>query len=346
VKRVLIYRLGSLGDTVAALPCLHLIARVFPQAERVLLTNFPIHAKAPAAAAVLGDSGLVQGYMRYTVGTRRLGELLRLALQIRRFRPDLLVYLMPPRSPQTLRRDRIFFRLAGVRRMVGLPSAEEMQYRFDAATGLYEGEAQRLARALVEMGEAHPEEIGNWNPLLNAAEQDAAARALGELVALPLIAVGPGTKMQANDWGRENWRALLGRLARRFPDHALVMVGAQEDAEFCAYVQQDWTGVKLNLAGKLSPRESAAVFARARVFIGVDSGPKHLAASVGTRCVCVFSARDLPGVWFPPGVGHEIVRHPMECGGCGLETCIEMKKKCILSVTVEEMEQAVVRVLG
>src|ERR1022692_4022661 len=66
VRRVLIYRLGSLGDTVVALPCFHLIARTYPNAERRLLTNFPVHAKAPAAAAVLGDSGLVHGYMSYT----------------------------------------------------------------------------------------------------------------------------------------------------------------------------------------------------------------------------------------------------------------------------------------
>ena len=58
VKKVLIYRLGSLGDTTVALPCFHLIERAFPASERVLLTNFPVHAKAPASAAVLGDSGL------------------------------------------------------------------------------------------------------------------------------------------------------------------------------------------------------------------------------------------------------------------------------------------------
>ena len=67
VKRVLIYRLGSLGDTVVALPCFHLIARAYPNADRRLLTNFHVHAKAPAAAAVLGNSGLVHGYMRYTM---------------------------------------------------------------------------------------------------------------------------------------------------------------------------------------------------------------------------------------------------------------------------------------
>ncbi|MGA2046628.1 MAG: glycosyltransferase family 9 protein, partial [Terracidiphilus sp.] len=93
IRRVLIHRLGSLGDTVVALPCLHLIARVFPNAERRLLTNFPVHAKAPASAAVLEGSGLVHGYMRYTAGTRNPAELLRLAGEIRRFRPDVVVYL-------------------------------------------------------------------------------------------------------------------------------------------------------------------------------------------------------------------------------------------------------------
>ncbi len=44
-KRVLIYRLGSIGDTVVALPCFKLIARVFPEAERCVLANFPEGAK-------------------------------------------------------------------------------------------------------------------------------------------------------------------------------------------------------------------------------------------------------------------------------------------------------------
>ena len=53
-NRILIYRIGSLGDTLVALPCLHLIARTFAGSERILLTNVPIHAKAPAAASVFG----------------------------------------------------------------------------------------------------------------------------------------------------------------------------------------------------------------------------------------------------------------------------------------------------
>lgn len=112
VRKVLIYRLGSLGDMVVSLPCLHLIERAFPNSERILLTNFPVQAKAPAAADVLGASGLVHGYMRYTVGVRSPRALLRLALEIRGLNPDVIVYLMPPRSPRAVRRDKLFFRWA------------------------------------------------------------------------------------------------------------------------------------------------------------------------------------------------------------------------------------------
>lgn len=345
VERVLIYRLGSLGDTIVALPCFHLIARTFPQAERQLLTNFPIHGKAPASAAVLGQSGLIHGYMRYTVGTRSVGELLRLAQMIGRFRPDVLVYLMPLRSVKNVWRDRIFFRLCGVRRIVGLPDKERLKHRFDAATGLYESEAHRLARAISALGDAKVDDISTWDLHLSADETEVARRVLNPLAGGPLIVCGPGCKMQANDWEQDNWRALLGRLYRKYPSHALVMTGASQDAEVCEFVARDWAGKKLNLAGKLNPRESAAVFSHAAVFIGPDSGPKHLAASVGVPCVCVFSARNLPGTWFPPGSRNQIVYHQPECFGCGLETCIVMAKKCIRSVQVDEMEHAVDRVL-
>jgi ADP-heptose:LPS heptosyltransferase len=294
---VLIYRLGSLGDTVVALPCFHLIARTYPKAERVLLTNFPVHSKAPAAAAVLGESGLVHGYMRYTVGTRRLGELARLAWQIRRFRPDILVFMMPARPFESFRRDRHFFRIAGVRKMAGFPAEEGLKHRFDSTTGLYESEASRLARSLAELGDASIGEQTNWSLELTAAERETAALALGALAQGPLIVCGPGTKMQAKDWGQENWRSLLARLNAEYPQFGLALIGAKEDTAVAEYAASEWTGQAVNLCGCLTPRETAAVLEHASVFLGPDSGPMHLAASVEVPCVIAFSAAGLPGVW-------------------------------------------------
>ena len=346
IRRVLIYRLGSLGDTVVALPCFHLIARVFPNAERRLLTNFPVHAKAPASAAVLGSSGLVHGYMSYTVGTRNPLELMRLAAEIRRFRPDVLVYMPHIRPQNAVRRDRLFFRVAGVRRIVGMAAEAEIKPIFDAATNLFESEAARLSRLVSELGDANPAESASWDMLLNDAERQAAVDALEELIERPLIVCGPGTKRQAKDWGQENWRALLTHLSARYSDHGLVLVGAKEEYAGADFAAQEWIGPKLNLCGRLTPREMAAALGYAKVFLGPDSGPMHVAAAVGVPCVIAFSASTLPGTWFPHGGQHQVLYRHTSCLGCYLETCTVEGRRCLTSITVAEMGVAVETALG
>jgi ADP-heptose:LPS heptosyltransferase len=72
----------------------------------------------------------------------------------------------------------------------------------------------------------------------------------------------------------------------------------------------------------------------------------HLAAAVGTPCVAIFAARNLPRIWFPHGHRHRVIYHEVDCMGCGLETCVVQKKKCLTSVTVEEVFGAVAEALG
>jgi ADP-heptose:LPS heptosyltransferase len=67
----------------------------------------------------------------------------------------------------------------------------------------------------------------------------------------------------------------------------------------------------------------------------------HLAGAVGTPCVAIFSARSLPGQWFPRGARNTMIYHQTECFGCGLEVCVQHSKKCLLSITVDEVMQAV-----
>jgi heptosyltransferase-3 len=346
VRKVLIYRLGSLGDMVVSLPCLHLIERAFPNSERILLTNFPVQAKAPAAAEVLGASGLVHGYMRYTVGMRSPRALLRLALEIRRFNPDVLVYLMQPRSPKAVRRDKLFFKWAGgIRRIVGVPGRDEPR-SINPVTGLYEPEATRSARTLAVLGNAGTADLANWSLRLTPSERQFARTALGDLAGKPLLACGPGTKMQAKDWGQENWRNLLRRIASSYPGYGLVILGAKEDREVGDYVLSDWNGPKLNLCGRLTPRQSAALLEHASLFLGPDSGPMHLAACAGVTCVIAFSARGLPGVWYPAGETHRILYRQVSCYGCNLESCIVQARRCLTSITVDEMAKAVDSVLS
>jgi heptosyltransferase-3 len=347
-RRVLIYRLGSLGDMLIAMPAFHLVARAFPGSERRLLTNVPVNAKAPAAAAVLANTGLVDGYFRYAVGTRSLKELVRLWWTLVLWRPEVLVYLAGPRGVATAARDAKFFKLCGVKRMVGVPLMDAMQQNFyGAASGdLWEGnlepEAARLCRNIAELGDGHLEDATSWDLHLSPEEHAAAAKAIGEeALQQEAIAVSVGTKVQAKDWGKANWRALLEAIATEFPGRALLLAGAPEESSASDFAAGGWRecggGPVVNLCGKLTPRESAAAFARARIFVGHDSGPMHLSASVGTPVVAIFAARNIPRQWFPFGKMHRVLYHRVECWGCGLETCVEQRKKCLMSITVEEV---------
>lgn len=353
VERVLIYRLGSLGDTVVALPALHLVARAFPEAERRMLTNFPVSAKAPAAAAVLGESGLVQGYFRYVAGTRSPLALLTLWWTLVRWRPQVLVYLAAARGVEAARRDARFFRLCGIGRIVGVPLTAEMQaHLVEPEHGALEHEYDRLARNVRELGDCWVDSDAAWELFLTAAEGAGAEAALAAAAGRPVLAVSVGTKVQSKDWGRENWRALLADLGRVYPGYCLALLGAAEESDVSAYAAEGWRSgagaesVVLNLCGQLTPRESAAALRHARLFVGHDSGPMHLAAAVGTACVAIFAARNIPRVWFPRGEGNRVIYHAVDCMGCGLETCIVQGKKCLMSIGVDEVVHAVRGMLG
>jgi len=350
-KRVLIYRLGSLGDTLIALPALHLVTRAFPDSERRLLTNFPVNAKAPPAAAILENTNLIHGYFRYAIGTRSPRELFALWWQLFRWRPQVLVYMGPTRGVDSARRDEKFFRLCGIRRLIGVPLTEDMQQnRWYESTQALEPEADRLARNLAELGDAQLDAPASWDLHLTNAEHARAKEVLSPAAGHPILAVSVGTKVQSKDWGRDNWRALLNRLATLYPDHALVLAGASEENEASEFSADGWRQIScspvVNLCGLLTPRESAAVFAQAKVFVGHDSGPMHLSAAVQTPCVAIFAARNKPRVWFPYGKQHRVLYHQTDCWGCGLETCITERKKCLTSITVDEVVNEVRAILG
>jgi len=343
-KKLLIYRLGSLGDTVVALPCFHLVARAFADRMRILLTNVPVHSKAPAAVSVLGESGLTHGHMSYPVGTRNIIDLAKLLWKIRRMKVATMVYLTPPRGESAARRDERFFRLCGVKEIIGIPYGDLATHQYDPLMNRYEAEASRLARCLAQIGNARPGDPRSWNLLLTQEERMRARRALHPLQGEPFLSLAIASKVNATDWGVENWKALMPSLRREFPNHGVVFVGAKEDRCLSGEVAAKWTGKALNLSGDLSPRESAAVMQQADLFLGIDSGPMHLAASVGIPCVAIFSGRNRPGTWFPFGDAHEVIYHKTECSGCNLDVCTIEKKKCILSISVAEVVDAARRV--
>lgn len=341
IPRVLIYRLGSLGDTVVALPALRLVARAFPNAERHLLTNYGAHTKAAPMAAVLAHTGLIRGVLEYPIGVRDPLRLWALWRQIRALRPEVLVYLAEPRGLLRTWRDALFFRTCGIRHLVGVPYARGQRQVRRQSDGSFEFEGARLARCIGELGDARLDDQASFDLALTAEERSTARSALAPLsCGRPMLAVSIGAKMDVKDWGDANWGALLAALNRFLPNWGLVMLGSADEGVRTQALLRNWSGSSLNLCGN-TVREMAAILECCSIYLGHDSGPMHLAAAVGTPCVAVFSSRNQPGEWFPHGRRHRVLYQPMPCQGCRLEVCVEQQKACIRSITVEAVRHAV-----
>jgi heptosyltransferase III len=347
IKNVLIYRLGSLGDTVVALPCFHKIKEVYPDAFITILTNKPIASKAAPLQAVLGEEFFFNSILAYPVGTRNVFVLIALILQIRRLKIDVVINLTAIRSKKAMVRDRLFFRAAGVKKLIGFPTDDlDFKPKFDTSTGFQEWEAARLTRRISALGEINLNDDKFWDLRLNQEEFNTASLMLSGFSAYkPILAVCVGTKCQANDWEERNWYVLISRLSLLLNDWQLVMIGASEEVDRANRCIELWKNTKINLCGKTTPRVSATVLKQANLFIGHDSGPMHLASCVGVPSVAIFSSRNFPGQWYPRGEFNKVIQHIPECVGCKLNKCIVQQKKCILSITVDEVMNAVAGVL-
>jgi heptosyltransferase-3 len=345
---ILIYRLGSLGDTIIALPVFHKIRERFPYATISLLTNRPISEKAAPVQAILGNDYFYNNIIEYPIGTRNIFILMAVLVRIRKLKVHTVINITAARSKTSTIRDRLFFKAAGVKELIGFPNNDrDFEPVLNKQTGLYDWEATRLAHRIKSLGKIDFDNPFYWNLRLTELELKKSARLLHVFdSSTQLFAISLGTKLQSNDWEKNNWFNLLRELKVVLKGWKLIIVGVETEAGNGDECLKIWDYQGLNLCGLTSPRVSAAVLQRTKLFIGHDSGPLHLAAAVGVPCIGIFSARNLPGQWYPRGKTNRIIQHKVECAGCKLQVCIVQKKKCIMSIEVGEVLEAVKEMLN
>jgi ADP-heptose:LPS heptosyltransferase len=291
---------------------------------------------------VLGPTGFFDDVMRFSVPWR-LRDLLIACMRIRALAPRRLYYLAPmPRTARQVARDQFFFgTLCGIPDIAGLRETPPYPVR-DSANALVrlEPESDRLLASIAGGPISPTVHAGAHRLPIDQRARDLAAARLAGTVGARLIAIGPGSKMPAKMWPQDRFAAVGSALLTRYPDVRLVLLGAPGERNLGDELAAAWGKRSLNLVGQLSIWESAAVLERCSLYIGNDTGTMHLAASVGTPCVAIFSARDNPGRWEPAGRGHIVLRHEVPCSGCVLTHCTEHAQQCLTAISVDHVVNA------
>ncbi len=350
VEKILIFRIGFLGDTLVSLPAISVIREKFPDAGLFLLSQRVINDKRVIGNEIFDGSGIFEDYIGYPVDHRFIGKFLlpfyflKLSIQLKKSNFDKLVYLSPSRRTKyQIVRDRFFFNLVGIKEFIGMEGFQQILKKVPGKS-LPEGwhEADLLLDRLRASGFNVPPRLsGKMDLNLNENEEERLQKILSQFPGTNdrrWLGIGPGGKKQVSIWPSERYLETVRKLIEKYKVWPVIF-GGEDDREIGEELVKAW-GCGYNLAGVLPVRLSALALRRCQLYLGNDTGTIHLAALAKVPCVGIYSSHEYPGRWYPYGVGHKVFRTPIECEGCGLFECIEKKKECILSIRVEEVLKA------
>jgi len=159
----------------------------------------------------------------------------------------------------------------------------------------------------------------------------------------PLAMIHPAAAFETKQWPAENFARVIDEVAVRGL-RPVVIVAPKEKQILDSVVQ----GSSARVIGfdDLSLPEVTALAARSQLFVGNDSGIAHMAAAVNTPCVVVFGSSNVAH-WRPWTTNrHEVVREEMKCQPCHGYFCAEFERpECILRIPVERVVAAIDRLM-
>ncbi|WP_224962338.1 glycosyltransferase family 9 protein [Geomonas subterranea] len=289
---VLVIRPGGIGDAILLIPALRALQGAYPSCRIEIL------AEKRNAAAFDFCPGLHAVYRYDEPGELRA---------VLRGRYDLVID-----TEQWYRLSALVARLVRGRRSIGFATNERKRLFSDPVPyDMKEYEPFSFFRLLAPLGIEAPAGLAVPFLELPPAARERASHLLARLGEQPFAAIFPGASVPRKEWGGARFRQVAASVA--LAGHAVVVVGGNDDDDVADAIARA-TGA-VNLAGRTSLVETAAVIGAAKVLLTGDSGLLHIAAGLGTPALSLFGPSD-PAKWAPKGDGHRFFASSLPCAPC------------------------------
>jgi len=336
VRKVLLVRLRSIGDTVLATPSLFALKRFLPNAKIDILVEDWV-------APVLANHPHVDNVVILERGGLRTRA--RVARELRAANYD-VVYNLHGGTTATF-----LTRATGARHRVGFKTYQYAQlHNHQAPSPLLLWEQPKTHSVEQQLA------LLGWTgvpvtdrPQTNLGFAPAAVEAIDKLLTEANIAerkfalIHPAAAFATKQWAPENFARVVEFLAAR--GFASVAITAPHESPILERLVAE---VPVQVASStLSLPEVTALAARAQLFVGNDSGIAHIAAAVKTSSVVVFGSSNIAH-WRPwNSAPAEVVFEEMPCQPCHGYFCEQFAQpECILRVPVTRVVAAIERVLS
>lgn len=334
-KNILVNSLVNLGDVVLTTSAIALLKKAYPQAKITMLVR-PVVREAVENNPVIDDVLIFD----YKAKENSWGKMWAMVKEIRRRKFDLAI------SFDRKSRPAILCWLAGIPVRVGAdrifddkPSkvtwlyTHTMHIKHDLANTLQAETYQEIVRQFTGVD-------GHEVPVMARIPEASRAKARSLMQELPAgkmkIALCVKGTFPLKTWPKEYFAKVVQELQARY-DAAFFVVGAPNDREYADEVIAACGHSILNLCGKTSLLDLAALFYEADLFVTVDTGATHIAATTGVKMVTMYGCTS-PKRWHPYNQNARVLSHEPACCPCkiGPEECPSWPQpECLWQVTPE-----------
>jgi heptosyltransferase-2 len=344
IKRVVVRGANWVGDAVMTVPALRELRRVLPGAHITLATR-------SWAKGIFEGADFLDDIIAVEEASGTASSAWREAREWRARRFDLAVLFPNAFAPALVAAlARVPARLAyatqgrGALLTHALPVPEwrglrhEVFYYLNIVAGL-----ERFLKGSSTV-ESHEPRTGLVVPERRRDAARALLRERGARADRPLVALCPGsTNSRAKRWPAERFAALADLLVES-AGAEVALVGAREELDVSEEVARKMRARPLVLTGSTELDETVALLSVADLLVTNDTGPAHVAASVGCPVVVIFGPTN-PLTTRPYSPLAEVVREPPDCAPCMLRDC-PVDHRCMTAITPEAVFARALAALG
>ncbi len=179
----------------------------------------------------------------------------------------------------------------------------------------------------------------NFN-LKDAESLDVLLRAKGIEPEEKIVVLHAGGNWELKRWPPFHFVRLIEGIYEMFKIK-VVLSGSHSDVEYCQSLNQQAHNQAIMVAGETTLGQSLALYHRAEVMVSSDSGPLHLAHSVGANVIGIYGPTR-PGITGPRGTGKAKIL--FKDVGCNKAPCYHLgclSNICMQTVSVNDVLEAI-----
>ncbi|MDF1526203.1 MAG: lipopolysaccharide heptosyltransferase II [bacterium] len=331
-RNILIVRLSAIGDVVMASPLVEAFKRTYPDARVSWLVeggSKPVlEANTDLDEVIVWPRGQWSQALKnrhYLYFIRQFWSFVR---DLRRKKFDLAV------DAQGLLKSGIWVYLSGAASRIGIGSREGSRYLMTRVVDRKDAD-NRISSQYRLLAENMGLDIGEFQMTVSLspeakkyAEQFSSGLSSGYAVFCPF------TTRPQKHWIEERWRELADRIIDRF-ELTVVLLGGPDDKEAGDLIAKPVHPRILNMAGKTTIQQAAALIKSSSLLIGVDTGLTHMGFALDAPTIALFGAT--APYLNTEGTSGTVLYHPMECSPCRRNPTCEGDYTCMKAISTDEV---------